>query len=547
MDILDLLPCQVPLRLETLRWSSGGLRLELTATAASAKCPLCSQLSTRVHSHYHRTLADLPCSGVAVRLELCAPKFFCDNPRCNRRIFTPPLPQLAARYARRTLRLQAVLQMIGLALGGEAGARLSRELHLATSGDTILRALHHWHPLMATTPRVLGVDDFAFRRGRTYGTILVDLEKHRVTDLLPDRQAPTLTAWLQEHPGVEIISRDRSAEYALGARLGAPNALQVADRWHLLKNLADALENLLIREHSALREAAQAHQDTTEDTAHTNSPSPAPVALTLLPLPRLEREKQQRRGRRLARYQQVMQLYSQGVTLRGIAQATGVSRETVRHFVQAGQFPEITPRSPRPTKLDDFSDYLKVRWDTGCHNAAQLFRELRDQGYTGHQTLVKDYIRAFRSGLAAPQQIRGPTPSAASSSPPSVRCVLWWLLRPDEQLEAQAQQFVARLCHISSSIRTARELALWFFRMVRERRAQEFGDWIAFARDSRLPYLKGFAQRLLSDRAAVIAALSQPWSNGQTEGQVNRLKSIKRQMYGRAGFELLRARVLAAV
>jgi transposase len=196
--------------------------------------------------------------------------------------------------------------------------------------------------------------------------------------------------------------------------------------------------------------------------------------------------------------------------------------------------------------LEGFDRYLQARWDAGCHNAARLFRELRDHGFTGQQTLVKDYVRILRTGIAT-YHVRGPTQSAATASPPSVRCVLWWLLRPDEQLEAQAQQFVARLCHINPSIGNARELALWFLRMLRERRVQEFGEWITFARDSGLPYLKGFAQRLLSDQAAVAAALSQPWSNGQVEGQVNRLKLVKRQMYGRAGFDLLRARVLAKV
>lgn len=541
MDILDLLPDSVPFRLESLHWKSNCLGVELTITADSARCPTCSQSSARIHSRYHRTLADLPCSGIAVQLALWVPKFFCDNPCCERRIFPAPLPQLAARYARRTMRLQEALRWIGLSLGGEAGARLSEQLHLTASGDTILRALKRWHPTSTTTPRVLGVDVFAFQRGRSYGTILVDLERHRVIDLLPDRQAKTLATWLQEHPGVEIISRDRSAEYAQGARCGAPHALQVADRWHLLKNLVDAVEKLLIREHAALRETAQVHQEPTEGAAQS---IPSSAASTAAVSPRLERDKQHRRERRLARYQQVIELYSRGVTLRSIARATGVSRQTVRRFAQATGFPEITSRQLRPTKLDDFDDYIQGRWNAGCHNAAQLFRELSEQGYTGRQTQVKDHVRTLRTGLV-PYHVRGPTQFSAMTSPPSVRCVLWWLLRPDEQLEVEAQQFVARLCHSSSSIRTARELALWFFRLVRERRAGEFGEWIAFARESRLPYLKGFAQRLLSDQAAVVAALSERWSNGQTEGQVNRLKLIKRQMYGRAGFDLLRARVLA--
>lgn len=572
MDALDLLPESVPLRLQALQWRHSGLHLELATTAESADCPLCLQPSQRVHSRYGRTLADLPCSGRAVRLELGVRKFFCTNPDCERHIFTEPLPELAARYARRTLRLQEVLHCIGLFLGGAAGARLSHQLHLTTSPDTILRALGRWQPVDLSGLRVLGVDDFAFRRGHTYGTILVDLERHRVVDLLPDRQAQTFADWLQQHPGIEIISRDRSDVYAQGARDSAPDAIQVADRWHLLKNLVDALENLLVREHSALRGVARELADqlaltSSEGAVPTRAPASSPPASSHLdntnsgigscaaPLQvgRLAQQKQERRARRLARYEQVQELYRQGMTLRGIAHATHLSRKTVSRLVQAPEFPERSARQPRPTKLDTFRDYLTSRWESGCHNAAQLYREIHSQDYRGGPTLVKDYLRLLRtsaSGVALGSERQVLPKSAEARYPtlavPSVRQVLWWLLRPDEQLEEKPQQFVGRLCRISCTIRHAREIALWFMRLVRERRAEEFGVWIATARESGLPYLKGFAQRLLSDRAAVVAALSHEWSNGQTEGQVNRLKLIKRQMYGRAGFALLRARVLAA-
>lgn len=526
------------------------LTLIVSTCRLGAVCPLCGQVSTRIHSRYGRTLSDLPWHGVTVRLRLQSRRFFCNNADCRRCIFNERLPALVESYARRTLQLQEALHFIGLALGGRAGARLVENLGLLVQRDTLLRLVRRQPLLIAQTPRVLGVDDWAFRRGHHYGTILIDLEKHQVVDLLPDRQPETFAAWLRQHPGVEIISRDRGQAYAQGARQGAPGAVQIADRWHLLKNLVDAFENLLLREHRAVREAIQSPNPA---TPVSNLPETIEGNRNILTAVRLEQEKQRRRERRLARYEEAVKLYREGHSIRDIARLANLSRKTVQRYVQAAEFPEITRRQPRPTKIDTFGDYLLWRWNRGCHNSVQLYHEILERGYTGKHTLVRDYLHRWRKKSrtrSAEQNTNNhnlATPSIPSP-PPTTRSVLWWLLRPDEQLEEEPHQLVARLCEISPAVRAARELALWFMRMVRERRVEEFGDWInaASARDGPLPSLRGFAQKLLSDRAAVVAALSYEWSNGQTEGQVNRLKLLKRQMYGRAGFDLLRLRVLSA-
>ncbi len=540
------------------------LTLILHTCHAIAACPNCGQPSGRVHSRYWRHVADLPWHGVSIRLQLRTRRFFCTNTGCQRRFFTERLPALVEPYARRTLQMQEALHLIGLALGGRAGARLIESLGLLAQQDTprrdtLLRLVRKQPFTMAPTPRVLGVDDWAFRRGHHYGTILVDLEQHRRVDLLPDRSAETLAAWLKAHPGVEIISRDRSLLYAQGAQQGAqqgaPQALQIADRWHLLKNLVDAFEKLLLREHRAVREAVLREAmrgaeppEPIESKAILNTPFHTTLCS--------EQEKQKRRERRLVRYDEVIHLYREGHSIRDVTHLTGLSRKTVRRYVQAPEFPEITKRQPRPTKLEAFGDYLLNRWNDGCHNSVQLYHEILEHGYTGKHTLVRDYLHRWRkkgrasvNRPASPAKPDSPVSLVPSqpSQPTSTRSVLWWLLHPDEQLEEEPRQLVTRLCKISPAVRAARELALWFMRMVRERRVDEFGDWInaASARDGPLPNLRGFAQKLLSDRSAVVAALRYEWSNGQVEGQVNRLKLIKRQMYGRANFDLLRLRVLA--
>ena len=269
-----LLPDSARLTIEGLSVHNGAIVFSVRTIAGSAACPCCGWFSERLHSRDRRTLLDLPWQGNAVKMVLTVRKLFCDNPDCKRRVFAERLPMVAARYARKTARLADALRELAYLAGGEAAARIAQAFGLCVSPGALLYCLKRpivapaaltAAPTPSPTPRVLGVDDFAFRRGHAYGTILVDLEQRCPVDLLPDREPQTLIRWLQEHPGVEVISRDRGTAYIEGATKGVPQSVQVADRWHLLKNLGDALERLLTHYHKTLREVVG------------SAPEPAPV------------------------------------------------------------------------------------------------------------------------------------------------------------------------------------------------------------------------------------------------------------------------------
>jgi len=507
-------------------------------------CPKCERVSSRLHSRYERTLADLLWEGVAVQIKLQARRFFCDNADCRQQIFCERLPELAARYARKTLRLNETLQWIGRLVGGEVGARLAEELGLSVSPDTLLRRIRAAVLRDASTPKVLGVDDWAKRKGQTYGTILVDLERHRVVDLLPDREAATLAHWLQQQTGVEIITRDRAAAYAEGARLGAPDAIQIADRWHILKNLTEVVERFLQTKDADLQLAARQSRPQSAATTSVTSDEVKKQPPTKLAL---------WNERRQARYEEVRQCWQQGATIKRIAEQFGMHRRTVRVLIRSESCPErLVPRT-RTSRLDRHKEYLAQRWAAGCHSAADLYHELLPRGFRGSQSLVRHYVAQWRSAL--PPELKRARRGPATTKPavaerkkllvPSPRNTAWWLLQQPEKLEVEQQAYVQRLCETSPEVAAVQQLAQQFARLVKKRQAQEFGPWLEAAAKSSSREIKGFVAGLKRDQAAVEAALKYTWSNGQTEGQVNKLKTLKRSMFGRGKFDLLKARVLA--
>ena len=412
---------------------------------------------------------------------------------------------------------------------------------------------------------MLSVDDFAFRRGLRYGTILVDLERHRLVDLLPDRTAATFARWLHDHPGVEVICRDRGGAYAEGGRHGAPQAVQVADRFHLLKNLFESLDRLLIRQQRLLTQVASEVVATRAAAPQRETP-PQQLPLTSLspsrsdPLhaprrraPRHERVSAGRRARRLARYEAVMEAYRAGAPVHTIAQRVGLARNTVRRYVRSEGFPEPAVRRQRWRKMVPFEGYLRARWDAGEQNTAALLRAIQARGYTGSASTLREHLSAWRSAPHRPG--RRPFASSGQLAPPpartfSARQTRWPLLgaRADTEAgdtDATASAYATALVARSPSIRQAQRLVTAFFRFVRDRDASGLERWLGQAQRSEIAELVSFAEGIRRDDAAVAAALGAEGSQGQTEGQVNRLKLIKRQMYGRAGFDLLRQRVLA--
>jgi transposase len=535
-----------PVGLQLVGWqldpAQALIALNLRSQQTSLSCPRCRAPTERVHSHYQRTLADLPWGAWSVRLGLTVRKLFCDNPHCGRRIFTERLPDVVAPWARKTVRLCQRLTAIAAALGGAAGSRLTHTLGMPAARNTLLRLIRAASLPPSLTPTVLGVDDWAYRKRHTYGTVLIDLEQRRPVTLLDGREASTLAQWLHEHPGVAVVARDRAGAYAEGVRRGAPQAVQVADRFHLLQNLAETLETAFSAH------AAELHAAEAVDPALAAEPivPPAPPQADA----RTRAKAAERRDRRLARYQQVWALHREGWPGVQIARQLGIGHRTVLRYLKHERFPERQGRSDagRSRLLDAWKPLILERWNAGPRHSQRLFNELQRRGYRGSYATLACYTRRLRQAQASralgspslPSVIDGP------KRPLTPRSAAWLVLRRAQNRDAEATERLNRLRMQPGAMAEAIALAEEFAALVRARDPERLDPWLARAQDSTLPAFQDFAQRLKSDHAAVQAAVRLPWSTGPVEGQINRLKMLKRQMYGRASLDLLNRRFLFA-
>lgn len=542
MPLHILLPHLTLFRLLTYARINGVLHLEVQARRRAAACPQCQHRSTAVHSSYLRTVTDLPLGGAPVRLRVRVRRFFCRSAACAQRIFAERFPALAPSRGRYSAGVYATLQHIGFAAGGRAGARLARALGVPGSSRTMLRLVHRTPLPPQAAPRVIGLDEWAWRRGKRFGTIVCDLERHRVIDLLPERSASSVAQWLHAHPSVEIVCRDRSDLYAEGIRQGAPQAMQVVDRFHMVQNLRDMLERFFLRYRHSLK------------TLGASVP-PAPVASAPAQRPSCTTASQQRHERWVRLYYQMQRLHAQGLGIAAIARRVQVSRPTVYRYLALPQPPERQrPYHRRPSLLTPFIPHLLRRWNAGCRNAQQLWRELVTQGYQQSQRTVQRYVGQLRRETGTRFKFRqvAPAPWYDEENPEgrpatvTARQATRLFLSTEEKRRPADRDLLARLLTLDPVMAPTYELVQTFCRMIRHREGHAFDAWVAAVQSTGVKELRSFVTGLLKDAAAIRAGLSVVWSNGPTEGFIHRLKLLKRQAYGRAGVDFLRHRMLAA-
>jgi len=515
------------------------ITLTLRTTSPTASCPSCGTASSRIQSRYTRTLHDLPAVGHPVRLIVHVRRFFCKKSTCAQKIFVERLPELCHPHAQRTKRLQKALCEFGLKEGSQAGADTGSELGFSGSRDTILRLVHQSPRPALQEPHVIGLDDWAWKRRLRYGTLICDLERGLPIDLLPDRTVETVSAWLEEHPTLDTISRDGSSEYASAIKKGAPQAREVSDRWHLVKNLAGCVSVLLASCLAQLRRA--------ETAAEAKSQQEEPLSHKQLghPRTRAERQAQQaRQAERQARCEQITALQKQGMKSAEIAAVVGMAERTVRHWRERGDIPYSGPRKPRSSPLDPYKTYLLERWHQGCRSGAQLERALRAKGYKGSQKALYRCLATLELFVSSPSKRSSassqPHPLMALSAPQAT----WLFFRKEEDLKAEEQETLRQLRQASPDLETAYQLVQEFLQMVHELAGERLEEWLDKVEASHLQAFQSFVTGVQQDKDAVFAGLTLPWSNGPVEGHVNRLKLIKRSMYGQAELNLLKLRVL---
>lgn len=510
------------------------VKLECERRIPTACCPVCQSPTSHVHSRYRRVIRDLPINGKAVLLLLHVRKFYCKESTCPRRVFAERLPELTLPHGQSTASLRAFLSTLGCEAGGAGGARIAASVGLQATARTLLRVLHAQPLSEPEPPRIIGLDDWAWKKRSRYGAIIVDLERRRPIALLEQRSVEVVAAWLGKHPTIEIVARDRSEEFAAAIREALPQAVQVADRFHLVSNLVEYLDRFITRRWKEL------HRAIVPPASFEQGEALASYSPTRL-------------QRRLAHTEEGVMLYQQarvwreaGRSHKEIGQRLGVSARTIARWLSQGYGPATQRRRKKPSDLDRFVPYLLHRWADGCRNGRVLHQEVRDRGYRGGARTVYKFLQSLR---ASPPPSPRPKMTPLVSSPldgVTPRHVVRWLVQAASERESRTTEILHLIGQADSEVAQAQILVEEFLTLARTLQGSDLEQWLEHVKTTRIKELQQFGHGLERDKAAVVAGLTLPYSTGPVEGHINRLKLLKRQSYGRAGIAHLSRRLLVA-
>ena len=529
MEISSFLALPSTFTVDRVERSTQGLVVSLHATTSTVSCPKCGTAGSRVHSRYSRTVADITCVGQRLILKLLVRKWVCPLDSCPQRIFAEPFPGLVCRYARMTERLIKALQSVGVTTNGADGACLSSSLAMPITAKTLIRRVLELELPQEGSVRIAGIDEWAWKKGSRYGTILVDLEQQRVAALLPERSVESSTAWFKKHSEVKIVSRDRGKIFRAAISAGAPQAKQIVDRFHLQKNFADALEKFF-RHHKRLLKKV-AHQ--------LGGKTPLPPDTPALKATQQERER--RHAERVTRHKKIWELFRAGYSKGDIARIVGISPHSVYRALEQEQPPCRPHWRSAHHVVDPYVSYLTKRWNDGCHTALQLYEEVVAQGYTGSVRTMRRTVAQFRPNGGKPVTKQMITLQKA----PSPRNVALMIVRPAQKRTEAQTTFIDQLRKSDPTAATVCSLAQAFGSLLRNREGKlGLEQWKGAVRASGIAELRDFVGGLADDAEAVVNGCTESWSNGMVEGFVNKVKWIKRSSYGQAGFPLLQRRVL---
>ena len=522
-------PLPSTLNIDAVEQNHDLLMVSLSAISSVVPCPRCGTPSSRIHSRYRRTVADVACGGQRVVLKLTVRKWVCGSPSCSQRIFAERFVKLVQRYARMTDRLIQTLQSVGTTTNGADGARLSSKLAMPTTGKTIIRRVLELPLPKDPSIRVAGIDEWAWKKGARYGTILVDLERRRVAALLEERSVETSTAWFVAHPQVDIVSRDRGKIFREAAAAGAPHAKHVVDRFHLQKNFAEALEKFFRHHKQSLK--AVAHQLAGKARPATKSAAQRQI----------EQEREQRHQQRVRRHQQIWMLFRAGYHKEDIATMIGIGSSSVYRALEHEHPPARETRRRSDHVTGPYLSYLSDRWNQGCHTAAQVYEEVVAQGYPGSLRPIDRIVRQFRPQKTQPVSRQ----TITQRNVPSTRSAALMMVRPAPHRTKEQIAFIDQCVRRDPTIATAFTLTQEFGQLLRQRQGvQRLEQWKAAVRSSGITELIRFVEGLADDETAVANACTESYSNGMVEGFNAKVKLIKRTCYGQAGFPLLQRRVL---